>query len=298
MNQQEKVQEKLIEELTKKLKEKEDELNSLYEILGRLNSYVSRLIEDTEVGIRAAMSLNRKLATKKLASVPDIKFSSRYLIATTDHSSYYDFFELPEIGAGIVLCDSNGYGLSAVLMSIIMSLLETPYVKSPRQFTETVAGDIKQHVASGQNPYNFKGKTASILYMMINRSDMMLTYCSIGMPGLMIIRNGERIKLDGAANANLLTLTDIQDKKFKLMPGDRIIIPNNGIITAVDASNNMFGIEGLEKSLSNAEHIPIADVINNIGYELDTFTEGKRSRLSGDTAVLAVELERKMFYVV
>jgi len=291
-------QEKQIEELSKKLKEKETELNSLYEILGRLNSYVSRLIEDTEVGIRAAMSLNRKLATKKLPNVPDIKFSSRYLISTTDHSSYYDFFELPELGAGIVLCDSNGYGLSAVLMSIIMSLLETPYVRSPRQFTEMVAGDIKQHVASGQNPYNFTGKTASILYMTVNRKEMMLTYCSVGMPGLMMIRNGERIKLEGAPVSNLLTLTDIQERKFKLMPGDRIIIPNNGIVTAVDSTNRSFGLEGLERALSNAEHVPIADVINNIGYELDAFTEGKRSRLSGDTAVLAVELERKMFYVV
>ncbi len=291
-------QEKVVEELSKKLKDKEAELDSLYTILGRLNSYVGRLIEDTEVGIRAAMSLNRKLATKKLPNVPDIRFSSRYLIATTDHSSYFDFFELPEAGAGIVLCDSNGYGLSAVLMSIIMSLLDTPYVKSPRQFTETVATDIKQHVAGGKNPYNFKGKTAAILYMNIDRRDMSLNYCSIGMPGFVVIRGGERLHLDGSASSNLLNLTEIQDKKLKLMPGDRIIIPNNGLINAQSKDNQSFGLDGLEKSLTNAEHLPIADVINNIAYELDTFTDGKRSRLSGDTAVLAVELERKMFYVV
>jgi serine phosphatase RsbU (regulator of sigma subunit) len=291
-------QEKIVEELSKKLKDKETELNSLYTVLGRLNSYVGRLIEDTEVGIRAAMSLNRKLATKKLPNVPDIRFSSRYLIATTDHSSYFDFFELPETGAGIVLCDSNGYGLSAVLMSIIMSLLETPYIKSPRQFTETVATDIKQHVASGKNPYNFKGKTAAILYMTIDRRDMSLNYCSIGMPGFMVIRGTSRIHLDGSASANLLNLTDIQEKKFKLMPGDRIIIPNNGITTAQNQDSKKFGLDGLEMALDNAEHLPIADVINNIAYELDTFIDGKRSRLSGDTAVLAIELERKMFYVV
>lgn len=291
-------QEKVVEELSKKLKDKEAELDSLYTVLGRLNSYVGRLIEDTEVGIRAAMSLNRKLATKKLPNVPDIRFSSRYLIATTDHSSYFDFFELPETGAGIVLCDSNGYGLSAVLMSIIMSLLDTPYIKSPRQFTETVATDIKQHVASGKNPYNFKGKTAAILYMNIDRRDMSLNYCSIGMPGFMVIRGEGRILLDGSATSNLLNLTEIQEKKFKLMPGDRIIIPNNGIITAQNKDNSKFGLDGLETSLVNAEHLPIADVINNIAYELDTFIDGKRSRLSGDTAVLAVELERKMFYVV
>jgi serine phosphatase RsbU (regulator of sigma subunit) len=291
-------QEKVVKDLSKKLKDKEAELDNLYTILGRLNSYVGRLIDDTEVGIRAAMSLNRKLATKKLPNVPDIRFSSRYLIATTDHSSYFDFFELPETGAGIVLCDSNGYGLSAVLMSIIMSLLDTPYIKSPRQFTETVATDIKQHVTSGKNPYNFKGKTAAILYMNIDRRDMSLNYCSIGMPGFMVIRGSERIYLDGSAYSNLLNLTEIQEKKFKLMPGDRIIIPNNGIITAQNKDNNKFGLESLESALVNAEHLPIADVINNIAYELDTFIEGKRSRLSGDTAVLAVELERKIFYVV
>ena len=291
-------QEKIIEELSKKLKEKDAELNSLYDILGRLNSYVNRLIEDTETGIKAAMSLNRKLATKKLPNIPDIKFSSRYLIATTDHSSYYDFFEIPETGAGVVLCDSNGYGLSAVLMSIIMSLLDTPYIRSPKAFTETVATDIKQHIASNKNPYNFQGKTASLLYMTINRSDMTLSYCSVGMPGFIIVRGTERIVLDEGHSSNLLSLADIQEKKFKLMPGDRIIIPNNGVVRAQDKDARKFGLEGLTSALANAEHAPIADVINNIGFELDTFIESMRSRLSGDTAVLAIEVERKIFYVV
>jgi len=294
MNQQGKI----IEELSKKLKEKELEVNSLYDVLGRLNSYVNRLIEDTEVGIRAAMSLNRKLATKKLPNIPDIKFSSRYLIATTDHSSYYDFFELQDVGAGIVLCDSSGYGLSAVLMSIIMSLIETPYVKSPKAFTETVATDIRKHVTNKKNPYNFQGKTASLLYMAINKNDLTLSYCSVGMPGFMIIRGSERIMMEGAKSSNLLNLVDFQEKKVKLMPGDRIIIPNNGIVSAQNKETKSFGFEGLSTALEGAEHLPIADVINNIGFELDTFIEGKRAHLTGDTAVLAVELERKKFYVV
>lgn len=300
-----KDKDKLIEILEKKLQEKEAELSDLYALLERLNSYVNNLIDDTEAGIRSAMSLHRKFATKKLPNINDITFSSRYLISTSEINSYFDFFALPDDeGAGLVVCDASGYGVSAMLMSIVMSLIETPTIKSTKTFMETAFKDINQYLEKDNGlTFNPKGKSAAMIYMTIQRKGLLLKYSSIGMPGIVVSRGKERVNLANV-EGNLISSEgttkpfEVLEGTYKLQPGDRIIIPNNSLINSLDTSGNRFGIDGILRGLNNSEHIPIADVVNNIGFELDSFIESNRSRLPGDIALTGIELERKMLYVL
>lgn len=133
--------------------------------------------------------------------------------------------------------------------------------------------------------------------MIFERQDLNLKYCSIGMPGLVVVRGEERIPLT-VAPGNIIGGLEVEECSFKLKPGDRVIAPNNGLISAEDAGNNKFGFEGLNRGLTNAQHLPIADIISNVGFEVDSFTEGKRSKLHCDLAIVGMELERKMLYVV
>ncbi|MFH1223415.1 MAG: SpoIIE family protein phosphatase [Pseudomonadota bacterium] len=290
---------KIVEQLEKKLKGKEAELDELYGVLNRLNSYVANLIQDAEAGVRAAITLHRKLATRKLPKLSDVNFSSKYIISNTELSSYYEFFELPDAsGGGVLVCDSKGYGISALMMSVVISLLETAAAKSPRTFVETLRADIKEHIKKDEGKtLNTNGKTASIFYMVFERGEMNLRYCSVGMPGFLVVRGNEVTHL-GENNADIINVQDAEEKNIKLTPGDRIIIPNRGITFSQNAFGDKFGIERLKNCLMNSSHIPIADVVSNIGYELDNFTQNQRSRLCGDMVVVGMELARKMLYVV
>jgi hypothetical protein len=280
---------KIIEVLEKKLKEKESELSNIYDAMDRLNRYIENMIEDTENGIRASMSLQRKFAYRKFPEFPDITFASKYIVSTSNRSSYFDIFELPDdMGIGLVLCDSEGYGMSAMVMSIIVSLLETPLVKSPDAFLETVAGDIKQFLAEDKGKtFKVGNKDVSILYMILNRSALELRYNLNNMPGVFVVRADERIRLDKNT-----------DEVFKLVPGDKIVIPNNGLFFSKNSQDSSFELDNFIKSLNNAQHVPVGDVIANIGYEVDSFIDGKRSRLFGDLVAIGIELERRMLYVV
>ncbi|MEI6093238.1 MAG: SpoIIE family protein phosphatase [bacterium] len=299
-----KDKDKLVELLEKKLQEKEAELSDLYSLLERLNSYVNNLIGDTEAGIRSAMSLHRKFATKKLPNINDITFASRYLISTSEINSYFDFFALPdEDGAGLVVCDASGYGVSAMLMSIVMSLIETPTIKSTKTFMETAFKDINQYLEKDNGlTFNPKGKSAAMIYLTIQKKGLLLKYSSVGMPGIIISRGKARehiANIEGNLIGNESSKPfEILEGTYKLQPGDRIIIPNNSLINSLDARDSKFGIDGLMRGLNNSEHLPIADVINNIGFELDSFIESNRSRLPGDVALAGIELERKMLYVL
>jgi len=137
---------KTIQTLQKKLKERETELAELYKLLERLNSYVDNLIQDTEKGISNVMNLHRKLATKKIPKIGNLSFASRYVMSRSDLNSYFDFFALPNSeGVGLVLCEAKGYGASSVLMTMVMSLIETAYASSPKSFIKVLLEDMQNH---------------------------------------------------------------------------------------------------------------------------------------------------------
>ena len=276
-----------IENLQKKLKEKETELSELYKLLERLNSYVNTLINDTEKGISNVMSLHRKLATKKIPKIGNMSFASRYVMSRSDLNSYFDFFALPKSeGVGLVLCEAKGYGASSALMTMVMGLIETPYARSPQSFVKTLIEDMKTHLG--------KEEKISIFYAVIEKSGLNMRYCSLGVPGIFLVRGKDRKLLQ----ADGIDSKIWEEKKHKLKPGDRIILVNNGVINSQNNRGQSFEAQGVEKGLSNAEHVAIADIISNIGFELDVFTGSDRANLNGDLAMLGVELERKMLYVV
>lgn len=278
---------KTIEALQKRLKEKETELSELYKLIERLNSYVDNLIQDTEKGISNVMNLHRKLATKKIPKIGDLSFASRYVMSRSDLNSYFDFFALPNSeGVGLVLCEAKGYGASSVLMTMVMSLIETPYARSPKSFVKTLLDDMKSHLPKGEN--------LSIFYAVMEKSGLKMKYCSFAVPGVFLVRGKDRKVLETDC-----TNTEVwEEKTCKLKPGDRVILVNNGVINSQNSRGQRFEAQGVEKGLNNAEHLAIADIISNLGFELDVFTGSDRANLNGDLAMLGFELERKMLYVV
>jgi serine phosphatase RsbU (regulator of sigma subunit) len=203
---------KTIEVLQKRLKEKETELSELYKLLERLNSYVDNLVKDTEKGISNVMSLHRKLATKKIPKIGDLSFASRYVMSRSDLNSYFDFFALPNSeGVGLVLCEAKGYGASSVLMTMVMSLIETPYARSPKSFVNTLLEDMQSHLPQGEK--------LSIFYAVMEKSALKMRYCSFGVPGFSC-RGKDRNLLD----TDCEPLENWEEKTCKLKPGDRIIL--------------------------------------------------------------------------
>jgi serine phosphatase RsbU (regulator of sigma subunit) len=278
---------KTIQTLQKKLKEKETELSELYKLLERLNSYVDNLIQDTEKGISNVMNLHRKLATKKIPKIGNLSFASRYVMSRSDLNSYFDFFALPNSeGVGLVLCEAKGYGASSVLMTMVMSLIETAYASSPKSFIKVLLEDMQNHLPKGEKP--------SIFYAVMEKTGLQMKYCSLGMPGVFLVRAKDRKLLDTESK----DLDIAEERICKLKPGDKIVLVNNGVMNSQNSKGEKFEAQGVERGLNNADHLPIADIISNLGFELDVFTGSERTNLNGDLAILGVELERKMLYVV
>ncbi len=282
-----------IEELERELEKKNVELQKLYSVVNSLNSCLGGIIQETEAGIRAATSLYRKIASKKLPKVKGLIFASKYMISKESLNSYFDIFELPkQRGAGIIVCDAKGYGTSAVVMSIASSLVESEETQCCDSFFEALNKELSNCASF---PKDGSEATVKLLYVLIDKASLQMELCSVGMPGLMVIRDDQQFCIGESGDASL---NDPHRASFRLNPGDRILIPNNGILLSENEGGEKFGMNGIKKGLSNAQHLPISDIVSNISFELDTFTDAKRNRLKGDVSILGIELERKMFYVV
>lgn len=285
-------QEEKIKELELKIKEKDAELEKLYSVVGSLNSCLSGIIQDTEAGIRAATSLYRKFASKKLPKMKGFTFASKYMISKESLNSYFDLFQLPQDkGAGIIVCDAKGYGTSAVVMSIASSLAESDESLSCETFFETLDKELNN---CANFPKTMDSNAVSLMYILIDKSSLEMELCSVGMPGMLIARNDELLSFGQGGTS----MSKPKRESLRLIPGDRIIIVNNGLVLSENSEGRKFGLESVKKALSNAQHLPISDLVSGIGFELDLFTDGKRSRLKGDITVLGIEVERKLFYVV
>jgi len=282
----------LLDRLRRELLEKELEINKAYETIERVNLFIENLIQDTELGIKATMNLHRRLFSKKLPNFTDITFSSKYIVSSSESSSYYDFINIKEGESfGVIVSDTHGYGLSALIMGAITSLIDRVFNVDSKGILSFLMKDIEELVLSKQTDKDLKDDIA--LFMLnFSRSDLSIEFSGKDMPGVFILRNNAIHYLKPEYNDDFIST------EFKLYPADKIIIFNNGLINSINKEGKKFSIEVLEALLSNLKSLPIGDIVHNIGYEVNKHSSNKRSLLGGDIVILGMELEKKILYVV
>lgn len=280
----------IIDKLKKELEVKQIEINKLEEALDKINSFIENLIQDTEAGIKATMTLHRKIFSKKIPKFSDLTISSKYIVSSSDVSSYYDFIRIRDGESfGVIISDTNGYGLSALVMGAISSFLDKMLNIDSAEILNMLMDDIGELIL--QNSAASKDDI-SLLMLNFKRSALELEFSGKDMPGLFILRNSGDFHLKPNYDGNFI------NTNTKLYPGDKIIIFNNGLINSINKDGKKFSLEILEALLNSLKTMPIGDIVHNVGYEVNKHTGNKRSLLGGDVVILGVELDRKMLYVV
>lgn len=278
----------IIDKLKKELEVKQIEINKLEEALDRINSFIENLIQDTESGIKATMTLHRRIFSKKIPKFSDITISSKYIVSSSDVSSYYDFIRIKDGESfGVIISDTNGYGLSALVMGAISSFLDKMLNIDSAEILNMLMQDIDEVISSAASKDDI-----SLLMLNFKRSALELELSGKNMPGLFILRNSGELLIKPTYDDTFVNVNT------KLYPGDKIIIFNNGLINSINKDGKKFSFEILEALLSTLKGMPIGDIVHNVGYEVNKHTGNKRSLLGGDVVILGVELDRKMLYVV
>ena len=92
----------------------------------------------------------------------------------------------------------------------------------------------------------------------------------------------------------LAALEDIpyQSGRTVLEEGDKIFLFTDGVTEAVNKEMELFGTERLKRSLDQAVHEPVEELLSFIKVDMDVFSEGTEQ--FDDITMLGIEFKKKM----
>jgi sigma-B regulation protein RsbU (phosphoserine phosphatase) len=221
-----------------------------------------------EEELSIARDLQMSMLPATCPRIEGLEIAARSFPAQEVGGDFYDFIELGEDRAGLVIGDVTGKSVSGALVmsaarSVFRMLSEEQF--SLRDIMLKANRRAKQDTASGM--------FIALLYADLNASNKTLTLCSAGQTqpihwkassaeAVLIQTEGDTFPL------GLLDEVDYQETRLPLSSGDRIIFYTDGIVEAMNDQKEMFGFDQLlaiiqENSAMTADAL-LEDIIDRV----------------------------------
>jgi sigma-B regulation protein RsbU (phosphoserine phosphatase) len=200
---------------------------------------------------------------------------------------------LPGGTMGLYLLDVSGHGVPAALLSFTLSHLLTTVEGA--MLTEH-AGDAvcavpPARVAERLNrqfPMDRSRQYFTFVYGVIDAASGRFTYVIAGHPAPVLLRRGEAPTTlpGGGFPIGMLDGAAYEDESVTLQPGDRLYFYTDGVIEALDAAENEFGMDRLLREIHACRDQPLRAGLDLLAASVRRWCDG---RLMDDVSLLAVE---------
>ncbi len=214
--------------------------------------------------LEQARETQRTLLPDKLDYIPKVRAACQYVPMRQIGGDFYDIFELKDDKFGVMVADVTGHGVSAALISFMVSAIFADTAQrslSPKTTLERT----NQHL-EGRLP---KSKYATIFYGIYDSKKNTLTYTTAAHPPGLVIRpaTDEVFYLKGKGSVVGMLPNEIacyDEKNFKLLPGDKLVLHTDGIIEIKDENGIVLGTPQLVEFLKNNNRLPIDQLLESI----------------------------------
>ena len=216
--------------------------------------------------VRKIADIQRALLPSKLPAIPGVRLGASYETFDQAGGDSYDFLDLDRLGEGarcgagawgILIADASGHGpAAAVVMAMLHAILHA-YPKSPCGPAELLA-HANRHMHDKQIEHSFV--TALLAFYHPQRRT--LTYARAGHPPpVHMTRDGESWKMSRVQQVGGLPLGIMDDVTYEehtiqLEPGQTMVFYTDGITEAMAPDGRMFGVSGIEHSLTECSGEP------------------------------------------
>lgn len=232
--------------------------------------------------LKLVAKLQKRLLPKKLIQEEKARSAVFYMPCSRAGGDYYDYFEDEQGRLILAIADVSGHGASAaVLTAMFRALLRVtvPKGKTAAEIIELLNNAIVENI--GQEP-----DFITAFLAIFDRNAGTLNICSAG-HGDMILLGPERgrIKRFEAGGTVLGFFKSNWDEEFiDVEPGQFLVLYTDGLVEAVNGSNEEFGYKRLEKILGDVDvNLEPDDLIQLILSELEYFTD--RNKLMDDLTI-------------
>jgi phosphoserine phosphatase RsbU/P len=185
---------------------------------------------------------------------------------------FYDIIPLDENRIAFTIGDVCGKGIPAALFMAVTQTVMRVVVRSGEDLGAKIAA-ANERLAAGNEQSMFATMFCGVLDV---RSGM-LTYCNCGHTAPLLLRGtgGPPEKLPtGSPPLGIMDNLVCTPRSIELAPGDLLFLYTDGVTEAEDPQAAQFGIERLEKAISEAAEGSAANLVDNVMARVIEFANG------------------------
>lgn len=215
------------------------------------------------------------------------RFACKYNPMHQIGGDFYDVLRLDENKFGILVADVTGHGISASLISFMVSSVFQHVV-----FTEPSPAKVLNQTNDRLCEQFPEDRFVTMYYAVYDASTKLLTYSCGGHPPGLVMRPKTKEVLSLENFGMVLgqfpsDIAEYEERTFQCIPGDKILLYTDGI-TEVAHEKEMLGIDGLIHYLESQLDFSAEDMLNNLydfGMEYSNF-----QGFGDDITMLALEI--------
>jgi sigma-B regulation protein RsbU (phosphoserine phosphatase) len=201
------------------------------------------MVVDVSQDWLAACDLQERFMQAPCAKIENLTYSARCRQMRALGGDCFDFLPLPGRRVALAIADASGKGLAAALMiANVRSSLRTAASFAPNDPAAVVTAVNRQaHASSAADRY------ATLFYGVFDGDTQILQYVNAGHNPPMVIRGGKFLtRLEGGGPpVGVFADSAYRGGMILLASGDVIVAYTDGVVDAIDASGEDWGVYGL-----------------------------------------------------
>lgn len=196
--------------------------------------------------IKLASKIQLELLPKQIPAVPGYEISGRTIPAQMVGGDYFDFIPIDENHIAICLGDVSGKGLPAsLLMANLQATLRGQTLRTVSAKECIVRSNKLLHESTSDE------KFATLFYGILNFATHDFTFSNAGHdpPFLFSLSGPARRLRTGGIVLSMLESFPYKEEVVRMEPGDTLVVYSDGVTESMNANQEMYGEEALEKLL-------------------------------------------------
>ncbi len=259
----------------------QDQAKELKATLSRLDGANRQLVDE----LNLASELQKSLLPRSYPDDVPLEFSHKFIPLNSIGGDFFDVLRLDDRTLAMVIADVSGHGVGPALVTAMFKSsfgLQSKGLRSPAALMAALNAELGGILTTGHYVTAFAA--------IIDVESLEMRYCSAGHPNQLIFKaDGESREL--ATMGFLLGMMadmDYEEKSLVLDPGDTLVFFTDGVIESPDAKGELFGREGIQRSVSGRMGSGVGELSDGLFSDLLSWTEGTEA--SDDITILMAQV--------
>ncbi len=217
--------------------------------------------------IAYAGQVQRRMIPAQPPAHPRVEIGAIYRPTYEVGGDFYDFIQLPKGNLGVGIADVSGKGVPAsLLMASIRSAMRV-YAYFMYDIDRILA-EVNKHLCRETTT----GEFATVFYGVITPDARRFTYCNAGHDPPLLLREGRITYLGtGGMVVGVDPAATFAREVVALQPGDVLLLYTDGMVEALNFTDERFGRERLAQSLTRYADQTAQLIAHNILWDLRRF---------------------------